>query len=443
MFENFFCVSPVCSPARASILTGRIPSYHGIHDWIAEGCINDRDGRFSDDGHPDKAIDYLKGIKTYPEVLADNGYRCGLTGKWHLGDHQLPKPGFHDWYCHSFGGGEYYNAPMIRDGEIRREKRYITDAITDEGIDFIESAQSQRRPFYLSVHYTAPHAPWNRENHPRSSFDSYYHGDFGSVPDEDIHPWQVAQLGGAVGERQEALAGYFSAIEEMDRNVGRLIDCLRENAIEENTLVVFTSDNGMNMGHHGIWGKGNATYPLNMYDSSVKVPFIMCGPGCIHQPQPNRSLLSHYDIYPTLLDILSIPNPDEEQLPGNSFRDILAGKPMDKSQSVVVFDEYGGTRMIRTTEHKLIERRDGEQNEFYDLRNDPDERINLLESGCPDDRVVELLAAMSREMDGWFRAYSRPGFSGREKPVTGLGQLSQDSFVGFRRDSKEGSEFYS
>ncbi len=105
-FSNFFCTSPVCSPARASLLTGRIPSQHGVQDWIREGNLGEN------------AIEYLEGQTAYTEILAENDYVCGVSGKWHLGDSIRPQKGFHHWYVHQFGGGPYYGAPMIRDGKL-------------------------------------------------------------------------------------------------------------------------------------------------------------------------------------------------------------------------------------------------------------------------------------------------------------------------------------
>jgi len=147
-FENFFVASPVCSPSRASLLTGRIPSQHGVHDWLREGNIG-----------PD-AIPYLEGEVAYTDLLARNGWTCGLSGKWHLGDSQIPQHGFTDWFVHQSGGGQYNNAPMVRNGQLVDEPGYITDVITDEALNLLDGYADGASPFYLGVHYTAPHSPW-------------------------------------------------------------------------------------------------------------------------------------------------------------------------------------------------------------------------------------------------------------------------------------------
>ena len=127
---HFYCASPVCSPARASILTGRMPSAHGIHDWLVGGR--------SPDAFPDT---YLDGQPTTPETLARAGYQCWMSGKWHVGDAQWPAPGFTGWYAHRYGGGPYVDAPVWRDGEAVSEGRYLTHAITEEALSFIRTGQ--------------------------------------------------------------------------------------------------------------------------------------------------------------------------------------------------------------------------------------------------------------------------------------------------------------
>ncbi|MDQ1256696.1 MAG: choline-sulfatase, partial [Candidatus Hydrogenedentes bacterium] len=365
-FENFFCASPVCSPARASILTGRIPSQHGIHDWIREGDAKE---------HP---IPYLDCQTAYTDLLAANGYLCGFSGKWHLGDSATPQKGYTHWYTHQRGGGPYYNAPMYRNGEAIDEPGYVTDVITDDALVFLDEAARGPAPFYASVHYTAPHSPWI-DNHPKEVVDSYADCPFESCPNLPAHPWFLGNTvpGGVREQRRENLQGYFAAVTEMDRNVGRVLDKIEALGLRENTLIFFTSDNGYNCGHHGFWGKGNGTYPLNMYDTSVKVPTIVSHPGAIREGGVCKALLSHYDFMPTLLEYVGIGNPEADRLPGKSFAPLLRGETDEGRENVVVYDEYGPVRMIRGREWKYVHRYPYGPNELYDLANDPDETTNL------------------------------------------------------------------
>ncbi|MGY8993829.1 MAG: sulfatase-like hydrolase/transferase [Rhodospirillales bacterium] len=438
-FENFFCASPVCSPARATILTGQMPSQHGVQDFLRGGNAVE----LSNDG---RVVRYLAGRTAYTEILAANGYACGLSGKWHLGDSATPQAGFDYWNVHATGGAKYYGAPMFQDGELYSADGYFSDVITDNAIGYMESRLGSGTPFSMNVHFTAPHAPWGAEQHPAEIYDDYFHNcAFDSVRWDPVHPNHLAKTGSAGSvatnpeERRQLLSGYFAAVTRMDTNIGRLIDWLEENGLRENTLIVFTADNGMNMGHHGIWGKGNGTYPPNMYDTSVKVPTMMSRPGHVPQGVVESSLLSHYDIMPTLLDYVGLNGPilGAGERPGKSFSSILHGEPTGADRPVVVLDEYGPTRMIRTDSLKYVHRYPDGPYELYDLVNDPEETKNAFDNPKFSDAIV----AMRAQLQAWFERYTEPDRDGTKQAVTGRGQLDligkPDAFaqdVGFLRD---------
>ncbi len=386
-FANFFCASPVCSPARASFLTGRIPSQHGVHDWLKSGNIEVEDGVTW--CGKDRPIEYLEGMTGFTDILAANGYACGLSGKWHLGDSGTPQKGHSYWFAHSLGGDNYKNYFMFENSsELVNRTQYVTDYFTDKAIDFLDRQQGSEKPFCLSVHYTAPHSPWSEDNHPEDIWATYADCPFESVPDEPVHPW--AQWKHSPEHRRKQLTGYFTAVTAMDANIGRLIDKLDEMGIRDNTLVVFLSDNGMNMGHHGIWGKGNGTFPVNMYDTSVKIPFIASMPGRVPQGVLHEGLCSQYDFMPTILDYLGFENPDADQLPGRSFAAALRGEADQGAEQVVVCDEYGPVRMIRDHEWKYVHRYPYGPHELYSLNDDPDERQNLVD----EDNCSEIVGRM-------------------------------------------------
>ena len=311
-FDNFFCASPVCSPSRASFLTGQMPSRHGVHDWIREG-----------NSGPDAAT-YLEGQTGYTDLLAQAGWTCGISGKWHLGNSVLPQHGFSHWFVHEKGGGEYHDAPMIRDGELFNAPGYVTNVITDDALAFIDRHAGDAAPFYLSVHYTAPHSPWT--GHPQAIVDSYDDCPFASCPQEERHPWANWLTANCLGNR-DMLKGYFAAVTAMDLDVGRILDRLQRHAIRERTLVVFTSDNGFSCGQHGFWGKGNGTSPLNMYENSIKVPFLASHPGRIPHRQATDQMCSAVDFMPTLLAYAGVDFPDalRRGRPGRSFAGLLEG----------------------------------------------------------------------------------------------------------------------
>src|SRR6266542_3642099 len=425
-FSRFHCASPVCSPARASFLTGCIPSSHGVHDWLKGG-----------NGGKQVAIEYLAGLTAYTDVLAAHGYRCGISGKWHMGDSPRPQKSFAHWYVHQTGGGPYYNAPMIRDGELINEPGYVTDNITNEALAYLErrapDAASGREPFYLHVTYTAPHSPWTNNNHPQDIVDSYSDCAFRSCPQEEPHPWAGALTRNSMGNRA-ALQGYFAAVTAMDANVGRILDFLEARGLRENTLVFFTSDNGFSCGHHGFWGKGNGTFPMNMYENSVLVPSMVSRPGHVPAGVVSDALLSHYDFFPTILDYLGVPNARADLLPGRSFASLLRGEAgatrggdfvvagtdeSGESGGRHVHDEYGPVRMVRTREWKYVHRYAYGPHELYDLVSDPDERTNVVDDPARQAVRRELKA----ELDGWFVRYVDPARDGVREPVTGKGQL--------------------
>ena len=155
-----------------------------------------------------------------------------------------------------------------------------------------------------------------------------------------------------------------------------MLRTLDELALRSSTLVIFMSDNGMNCGHHGIWGKGNGTRPQNMYDTSVKVPCLFAQPGRI-APAVRDDLLSGYDVFPTLLDYLGIVDATGRRRPGRSFRGLLEHGIALRDRDIVVYDEYGPVRMVRTREWKYVHRDPDGPHELYDLRRDPGERVNL------------------------------------------------------------------
>jgi len=245
---------------------------------------------------------------------------------------------------------------------------------------------------------------------------------FDSIPNQPKHPWQIDTHPWPEGEeRRETLKGYFAAVTAMDASIGQIIDFLDQNGMRENTLVFFMSDNGMNMGHHGVMGKGNGTFPMNLYDTSVKVPAIASQPGTVPQGVVCDSLLSQYDFMPTLLDWANINLPANGSLPGQSFADILrSGKGGNRSH-VVVYDEYGPVRMIRNHKWKYVHRYPYGPHELYHIQNDPGETVNLYE----DENYQAITAEMKAQLDSWFNQYTDPAIDASREPVTGWGQVTR------------------
>ena len=446
-FENFFCVSPVCSPARASFFTGNIPSAHGVTDWLDGGNLDAR--KYEVTNNPMYAterecIDYLEGHMTFTEVLQQNGYTCALSGKWHLGDSVNMQHGFTKWFSVPLGHSAYIDPPIIENGEVIPGKGFITDMITDHTIEYIrelgEESKTEDKPFYISVHYTAPHSPWGKLTQPAEWYEYYKDCTFDEVPFEPMHPNAIFTnespyfaFGSVAKEpeelRKELLSGYYGAIASMDRGVGQIVEELRTQGLLEDTIIVFTSDNGMSTGHHGIWGKGNGTYPQNMYDTAVKIPFIIYGAGEKAKDIVCDDMYSHYDFFPTLVDMLDLKLTEEQKdkldkLPGRSFGNVLrTGVEADgEDKAVVVYSEYGPVRMIRTKKWKYIHCYPFGPNELYHIEVDPEEHDNLIDDPEQQDRIWK----MKWELDNWFVKYVDPRKDATKDNNTGNGQLCKN-----------------
>ena len=426
-FENFYCASPVCSPARASILTGEMPSCHGVHDWLCRGNVN-ADAHPYMQEHPhfqshDIGIEYLEGHPSYIAELAKNGYRCALSGKWHLGNQENAKEGFTKWFTISGGGCGYYAADIFENGQFTYCHDYITDVITDHALEYLDILEKEDAPFCLQVHYTAPHSPWTPENHPQKYLDLYRDCAFTATPDEPMHKYQQtsAPLGDTPERRRENLTGYYAAISAMDANIGRILDKLERDGLADNTVVIFTADNGMNMGHHGVWGKGNGTYPPNMYDTSIKVPLLIRVPFLSKTGITAQKSATHCDLFPTILDMASAQYQLTDRQPGTSLYPYLkAGCPdTEENRIIEIHDEYGFVRMLRNNRYKLVRRYRWNDAELYDMLEDPAETVNRIS----DPALQDVVAEMTAQLEEWFKKYSDPHCDGRNSlTLTGSGQ---------------------
>ncbi len=303
VMENAFTPTPVCSPARACFLTGRTASQHGLHDYLG--------------GEPEFfAREWLKDEVTLPELLQSAGYQTGLVGKWHLGNDPEPQKGFDRWAALA---GDYPidatgPARYSLDGELETIAGSKAEVITDLAVEFLEDRDPER-PFFLFVGHTQTHSPW--EGQPERLLERYRNATFSAVPDDESWPFGVQNLESRDlidrDRPREALAQYYAAVTAIDEGVGRLLDTLDAQGLRENTLIVYTSDHGLNCGHHGIWGKSNGTMPLNMVEESIRVPLLLNGPE-VAAGQRRDEFVDHLDLFRTLLDVAGISAPDGEKL---------------------------------------------------------------------------------------------------------------------------------
>jgi arylsulfatase A-like enzyme len=202
------------------------------------------------------------------------------------------------------------------------------------------------------------------------------------------------------------LAHYYAAVTEIDTAVGRLIDELEGLGQLANTIIIYTSDHGLNCGHHGIWGKGNGTLPLNMVEESIRVPLIWYD-GRSPKSQPARpEFIDHLDTFQTILNVAGITPPDKNYV-GRGYQPLLYNQPMPDWRAVQ-FGEYGNVRMIRTSRHKLVRRYPDGPHELFDLSNDPREMNNVIDRGD----MQPIVQALLGRLEHFFAKYEDPAKSG-------------------------------
>ena len=386
-FTRAFACTPVCSPSRATYYTGTLPSHHGVQDFL-----------LPDDSFGPRSTRFLQGKRTFADVLKANGYRCGLVGKWHLGHDEQAQAGFDYWRTAPRGGGAYKDTEFFVNGKSVKNTGYKTDFVGDGALDFIEKNKS--RPFCLVVPFFAPHSPYDyqlekyRRHYADSAFSCY-------PRPASLHPQRRGRFESHHGNR-ESYTSYSALVTGVDANVGRVLDKLDELGIRENTVVVFSADQGFNCGHHGVWGKGNATIPFNMFEESIRVPLIWNHPGRIAAGREVSAMVSSYDFFPTLLDYLGMETEADPQRIGRSYAPFLRGEsPAWRNE---LYFEYGYARAVRTENLKYIERGDGWHNELFDLEEDPGETINR--AGKPEYRGRRL--ALQKRLRGFFERSGAP-----------------------------------
>jgi uncharacterized sulfatase len=398
LFVNAFVNTPVCSPSRATFFTGRHGTQLGITDWI-----NPREAA-AGAGIPRDAV-------TWPGVLQRAGYRTGLVGKWHLGtkpEYHPTKHGF-DHFMGFLGGGEVAMNPNLEvDGQVKNVKGPTPDVVTDDALRFI--GDNAGRPFALCLFFREPHMPYV------------------PVPEEDSAPFKDLdpQTPGVppfvdAETNKERYRRYYGSIHAADRNVGRVLAKLDELKLADNTVVLFTSDHGYNIGQHGIYTKGNASWVAgtvegpkrpNMFEESIRVPLLVRWPAVVKPGTRIDEMVSNVDTFATLLHLLNVPVPPEAKHDGRDFSPLLRGERRDETWRDAIYGQYdlhnGGLafmRMIRTDRWKLVRHHfcNG-LDELYDLQADPGEKKNLYSN--PEARATR--DALQKRLTEWQTSIDDP-----------------------------------
>lgn len=408
---NAHTPSPVCSPARACFFTGRMPSQHGIHDWIEEKTHS-------------YAYAWLKGQTLISELLKGAGYHTGLVGKWHCGQNRYPHPGFDEWFTYWVAQYPHFGLQNFSDnGKHVTAEGLQSPFLTEQAIRFLRdhfaNGKTADAPFFLFVGYTDTHSPHIQM--PEDLVAEYDKATFRDIPKERFYECHGVALTGVSKDgavEREKLQQYYAAASLVDREVGKVLDALDALGQTDNTIVIYTSDHGLNAEQHGIWEKGNATVPQNFFEESIMISQAIRWPaGGIPCGLSLDIPVSHCDLFMTLLEAAGA-TPDEATArkinsPGQSYLAHLRGDDAGGWKQGV-FCEYGNARMMKRDAYKLILRYPYAgiefENELYDLKADPRETVNIYKQP----EHAERIASMRKAIEEFFAVYVVPGHSGLE-----------------------------
>ena len=417
---NALVTTPVCSPARAALFSGRYGSELGILDFIPNPGHKEYTAETG-------AVGLESRFVTFPALLARAGYATALVGKWHLGDWSSdPARRFHPTR-HGFahfvgltGGGTSTRDPKIEQEGVERTVSGLTeDILTEAAMAYLERRDAAR-PFFLFLGLRAPHTQYL----PVAPEDAAPYKNIDPVIPNPAYPdLNVADL-------KARMRDYLSSVTCIDRNVGRLLAALDRLGLAENTIVIFSSDHGYNMGHNGIWHKGNGIwatktlpparpgwvrrYRPNLYDHSLRVPALVRWPGVVRPGTVIERTVSNVDWYPTILAMAGVALPRDVTVRGRDAGPLLRGQPVadwaDDFYAEYSMRIYARTdlRAYRTAEWKLVrDYLNPDLDELYDLRADPAEARNRIRDAA-DPAVARALALLDTKLRGKMRELGDP-----------------------------------
>ena len=416
ILQNCFCVNSICTPSRANILTGQYSHRNGI-----KTLADQFDGRTAHVG----------------KMLQESGYQTAMIGKWHLGHGEPYNPTGFDYWNVLPGQGLYHNPVMINEEGQQVYQGYATDLITDFSLNWLEN-RNLERPFFLMCHHKAPHRPWDSDDKhaqmyedydiplPETFFDNYANRSNAAkeakmrvaqdMNEQDLkieklgpppEGLSVAQL--ADWKYQRYIKEYLRCVASIDDNVGRLLDYLDEFDLTDNTMVIYTSDQGFFLGDHGWYDK------RFMYEESLRMPFVVSYPPEIEPGSSCNAMALNVDFAETWLDYAGLPIPDDMQ--GKSLRPLFNGETPEGWQTSMYYRywmhlthhyvaaHYG----VRTSRYKLIyyygealgtagsvDESKTPEWELFDLEKDPLEMNNVYDHPDYADVVVDLKEELYR-----------------------------------------------
>lgn len=434
-FDNCFCTNSICGPSRAVILTGKHSHLNG----------------FKQNGNK-----FDGSQQTFPKLLRKQGYQTAIVGKWHLAS----DPTGFDYSEILIGQGPYYNPPMIRNGERVKHEGYTTDIITDLALDYLKNQRDPNKPFMLMFQHKAPHRNWQpgpKHLHmyddvtipePENLFDNYEGRgtaarqqdmtiaktmtdfDLKLTPPKNLTPEQLKVWNAAYEPKNEAfrkaslkgkdlvrwkyqryMKDYLRCVASVDDNVGRMLDYLEKSGLAENTVVMYSSDQGFYLGDHGWFDK------RFMYEESYRMPLLARWPGVIKPGSVNTDLVSNLDFAETFLNIAGAPIPSDMQ--GVSLVPLFKGEETAWRKSLYYhyYEFYNDRRSahmvrrhngVRTKRYKLIHFYNLGEWELYDLEKDPQEMHSVYD----DPAYAPIVKELKTELKSLQKQYQVPDDTG-------------------------------
>jgi N-acetylglucosamine-6-sulfatase len=403
VFRHAFVTTPLCSPSRASFLTGQYAHRHGITDNVDRSAASHR-------------------LTTFPRLLHDAGYATAFVGKWHMGNDDTARPGFDRWVSFK-GQGTYLDPEINEDGKVIKRAGYTTDILSGYAVEFIR--RKRDRPFLVYLAHKAIH-PEVRQNDdgsvdladaerflPAERHQSLYANEaiphrpnYGRAPtDKPALRRQIGDLpplGAATATRAEAILGRQRSLLAIEDGVGEILRALEETGQLDDTVLVFTSDNGYFYGEHGLSVERRLAY-----EESIRMPLLVRYPKAIAAGTVRKELALNIDLAPTLLELAGEAPPPAMQ--GRSLVPLLKGQTARWRDSFLI--EYASDRVfprilnmgyqaVRTQRWKYIHylELDG-MDELYDLQNDPYEMNNIIHQPTAQGRVARLRSELKRLLD--------------------------------------------
>lgn len=427
LFQDVLVTNSICGPSRAAILTGNYSNLNGYYK-------NESGGKFDDSKW------------TFPQEFQKSGYKTALFGKWHLGTEPV---GFDTFKYHNAAGqqGNYWNPLYNDNGKNVKEKGYATNLSTDFALNWLDAKEMTNEPFLMVLQYKAPHRPWHpdtkyeklwddKEMPYPSTFNDTYKGrektagdtemtmeyfsrrdmklerpknlkrkeriqwDFyGAKAGEIVQPKGMSDEEGKKWRYQNYIKDYLACVKSVDDNIGRVLTYLKENNLEDNTIIIVTSDQGFYLGDHGFFDK------RFIYEESLRMPFMVKYPERIKAGSVNEDIITNIDFAPTLLELAGITTTQKMQ--GTSFVPVLEGNTPKDWQDAMYYHYYEFPFWhhvqphygIRTQKYTLAHfYYNIDVWELYDLEKDPSQMNNIYSDPNYASTIAELKVKLKNLM---------------------------------------------